>query len=207
MKNYIKHLLRYNLDEVVEKSFLNCHARGVHSIMIDDTPEKRIRIFYATEEHELYKNFLNDEKMSVAYHPHHCDITIEVISGLIKNSAIIPYDKGEISLTGFKYHSKITDGECYFEKIDDNFRFTINKEKNGTFVPKESLFLPARELHTIAIAKGKSAAWYVYEGQEDLMYIPYCYTNTDPNEGDMSDMYIKPTKQEVIDILKDLLLI
>lgn len=207
MEHYIEHLVRYNLDEIVEKSFLNCHAKGVHSIMIDDTPEKRIRIFYASAQHELYKNFLNDNKMSVAYHPHHCDITIEVIQGTIKNQSIIDHPHGDISLTCYKYHSKITEGDCYFEEVGDNFKFKINTEKNIELHRGYGIFLSAQELHTIAIAKGKRAAWFVYEGEEDPMYIPYCYSNTNPNDEDMTDMYIKPTKEEVINILKELSLI
>ena len=49
MKQYIRHIITSNLDEVVEKSFLNCHLERVHSIMISDAPEKMISAVNALE--------------------------------------------------------------------------------------------------------------------------------------------------------------
>lgn len=46
-KNIVQHFLTHHLDLMLAKSLRDCHARGVDSILFDDTPQARIRLFIA----------------------------------------------------------------------------------------------------------------------------------------------------------------
>lgn len=79
MKELIKHLVNNHLDTIVEKSFLNCHVMGLHSIMLLESPEKTIRLFVSDGNSKLRKNTEENilkGKQTLAFHPHHCNITL-----------------------------------------------------------------------------------------------------------------------------------
>lgn len=45
MLSIIKHFVQNNYETVINKSFLNCHVHGLHSIMLHDVDGQRIRLF------------------------------------------------------------------------------------------------------------------------------------------------------------------
>jgi hypothetical protein len=197
MRNLINHFFKNNSEEILKKSLKNCHVKGVHSIMLSEAPGKTIRLYIATEDHNLYKR----SGLQVAFHPHHCNITIDVISGSIDNWMIVLDDRGDILLDKYLYRSKILEGGMSFELIETDLFFetalidTINKG--------ESAFMKADQLHTINIKRGERAAWFVYEGLEDVNYQPYCYSDIDPKTIDTTDFY-KPFEnlEEINHLLK-----
>src|SRR6478752_10393471 len=97
MKHLISHLIKNYLEEIVNKSLLHCHCKGLHSIMLLESPGKTIRLFISTPQSEMYKNLpetfnyekatgeslFHSKKMSIAFHPHHCNVTLHVINGCI----------------------------------------------------------------------------------------------------------------------------
>lgn len=203
MKHLISHLLKNNLEEIVSKSLLHCHCKGLHSIMLLESPGKTIRLFISTPESEMYKNLpekFRQEKMSIAFHPHHCNVTLHVIEGYIVNW--VPYisKAGHISnhVSKFKYHSKITEGETAFELMEDNY---IHSASCRTIAEGDKVSMSANLPHTVGVPKGKLAAWFVYEGKEDPNYEPYCWSNHDVRNQDFSELYQKPIKKQVLDLL------
>lgn len=201
MKELVEHLVRNHWDEIVAKSILNCHCKGVHSIMLLEHPEKTIRLFVADADHQLGANVpesYSDNNMTVAFHPHHCNLTLHCIKGsfynwVVEESEVGPYYKK------FQYHSQIKEcgirferlGSCALKKISDKW-----VEEGG------SVFMPAKTIHTVACIPGKISAWLVYEGKEDKDYVPYCYSNYDVNNGDFSELYKTPTSADVEQILR-----
>lgn len=146
MKELVEHLWRSNKEEITEKSILNCHCAGVHSIMLIEKPEQTIRLYVADWPNDLWKNYNSHTPMSVAFHAHHCDITIHVIKGQLRNK-IMEEDEYGIPLKRFLYHSKIKESEIKFEEVGSVRLAT------ATFYdlnPGQSIFMPADTIHTVA---------------------------------------------------------
>jgi hypothetical protein len=197
MKALIKHLIANNLKEIVEKSLLNCHVMGLHSIMLLDCPEKRIRLYVADVDHELYGN--NDlTSMTLGFHSHHCNLTLECVKGKFMNLVIEPTVKTDSDLiNSYFYESAITNGNMNFTLVGvRNFETVSNK----IYHPGESVMMAAREIHTVTCPKGVVCAWLVYEGLEDENYVPLTYSNSDMNVKN-EKLYQKPTLHQVLQLL------
>lgn len=202
MNNLVKHLFDNNFDEILQRSLLNCHVKGLHSIMLSEHKGATIRLYVADTNHELYVNNEFDiltHDLSIAFHPHHCNLTLECVKGQFLNWEVKESDKG-IKLNKFLYHSAIIEGKTHFELIDENSHIETLKNR---FVNKgECVMMKAEELHTVAVEKGKVAAWLVYEGKEDEKYSSYCWSNADLTNQDFSGLYGKPTKEDIFSLLK-----
>lgn len=197
--NVIKHFLATNLDLILKKSLINCHVVGVDSVLFDDTPRSRIRLFVANENHELWKNYFPPtEELSVAFHSHHCDLVLSPVIGEFIN-IVIEQTKPNKSpkarwLTGYKHQSKINTGECKFVCGGyDRFFKLKNIEQSyaydGDDIVNVDVTLAANELHTIYVSKGQFAAWFVFEEAEDPDYDSTCYSNVDLTKFDDSQLY------------------
>lgn len=201
MKNLIKHILMNNMDEVIAKSFLNCHVKGLHSLMLLDAPGKMIRMYVTTHNHVLYTNthlsFL--EKMgSLAYHPHHCDLTIDVIKGSLTNHIIHPSTCGHEGYE-YAYRSGIKNsaGKFVYKGVQ---RFMFGESTK--LIEGNSLFMYADCIHTIEVPRGEVCAWMVYEGAEDPKYKNLAYsTKNDLHTNSFKGLYQKPTQNQVMELL------
>jgi hypothetical protein len=199
LKHLVNHLVAEHFPEIVGQSYLNCHAQGLHSIMFLDTPEHRVRLFVTTPDHTLYKNTGNPkQKLSLAAHPHHCNLTIEVIKGIFHNITYEPKEGGE--LKPFYYISGIHNAQGGFVARHDRPGATF---VGSTHVqPGESLVLPAHALHSVLVPKGQVAAWFVYEGREDNNYLSYSYANHDLEQFSFDGLYQRPTAAQVMELLQ-----
>lgn len=208
----IKAFLRHHLDALDNGTsgatgFSNCHVRGLHSIMLHNEPENRIRLFFTTRDHELWKNGMWSEEMSLAYHPHHCDVRLVGVLGSVFNHKLKLLDMtadlraNMQELTVCKYHSAISGGRG--QLIDTGQKISkyslssslINQHEHG-------LFLPAKELHSIYVGRYERVAWLVFEGKEDPDYHPVCYTNNPNFDTKVNDdMYVPLSKELMYETL------
>lgn len=198
----IEHLWRENRDEILIKSILHCHQKHVHSIMLLEAPERTIRLYIAMEGHELYKNYPHnwDNGMSIAFHPHHCNLTIHVLKGYLRNITGKPVteDQRGYRVSEYRYTSQITSTGAKFEKLCD---CKIQPLQEIALRAGDMLHLEAKEIHTVACDRNTVTAWLVYEGKEDRNYKPLCYTNVDPNT-QIDGLYQKPTEQDIKELLE-----
>lgn len=203
MKELMRHLYFSNLDEIIEKSYINCHCYGLHSVMLLESPGKTIRMFVAEEEHMMWKNLditNHENELSIAVHPHHCDITLLNVKGMVKNIAVKSFysdpNHPNFYMTRYQYNSQIKDGECRF--VSDG-RASFNHVEVTEISPRNpSISMKANELHTIFVPKGQFAAWLVFEGKEDPNYKSVCFSNSDPNKSMLDGhMYQKATKNDI----------
>jgi hypothetical protein len=195
MKALIKHLLCNNINEILSKSFMNCHVIGLHSIMLLESAGKTIRLYITTPDHELWKNEFVDLNtmhpipMPLGFHPHHCNLTLHGAYGNFSNwiiregnkpSYLKSYECSQIQLRKYSYKSKISAGEIAFDFkgfSDMWWANDIRKISKG-----DTVTLLAKNIHTVTVNRGVVAAWFVYEGLEDETYESACYSNANEAE-------------------------
>lgn len=197
MRALIQHLLDNNLDAIVARSLNNCHAKGVSSIVLIDAPGERVRLFVAHENHDLARNspaLYREAGMSIGFHPHHCNITLQQVAGTIWNWIVAPIDYTEIGTTKYSYESSITGTETQFIKQGYANLGTRSLYSLGN---GESCQMDANELHTITCEAGEVAAWFVFEGKEDPEYEPVCYSTSYLEGFDPYGLYTPMTAVDV----------
>lgn len=199
MKTLIKHFIENNPKEVLEKSLFDCHVKGLHSIMLLDSPGKTIRLYLTDKDHEL-NPFMN-RVINVGYHPHHCDLTFKIVTGQLVN--IIAEESNDLDfdfeIDKYLYKSKISKGKMRFDHIGKVDMKIINKKY---LIKGDELFMRADEIHTVSVEKNKVCAWLVFEGKKDPKYIPYCYSTTNLNYQSGENLYTKPEYiNQIIELL------
>ncbi len=201
MKELVAHFIKDNFKEIVDNSLLNCHARGLHSIMFSNVPGKVIRLFICVPDNDMYLNLpaLNVNNMSVGFHAHHCDLTLHCIEGRFLNWEVEQSGcKENFMIDSWLHKSKIKTGEMHFERKgvghlrNKDFRW-VNKN--------ETVFMRADELHTVACYSDELTAWFVYEGKESPTPNNLMYSRADLNKIDSSQLYQKPTMKQVAKLL------
>jgi hypothetical protein len=196
----INHLLRHHAERaargVAYNAISHCHVKGLHSVMLHDEPENRIRMFYASYDHELHHNLHLGTEQSLAIHAHHCDVRFIGIHGSVTNRVFKVLAAPEGSLHEMEYVSAITSG-------GPGSLTPTGVKGVGIWVRNENIntnpALRAEELHTIWVPKGETASWLVIEGQEDPDYDPRCWTqNPKPS---LEGLYQPMTQVTVANIL------
>lgn len=204
MKTLIKHLLANNSEEIIAKSIWNCHTIGLHSIMLLDSPSKTIRLYITGENHLLYRNFpenFDKEFLSLSFHAHHCNLTIECVYGRLLNWKVKQtMDPFGFNIDKYKYKSAIKTGELAFDKVLSCD--TLESVEYKFISEGESIEMPASAIHTVAVDKGRVSAWLVYEGLEDSKYESVCYTNGNPNQVKLEGLYQKMPLSAIEHLLK-----
>lgn len=177
---------------------LNCHAKGLHSIVLEQYEDGRpkTRMFCTDENHDLWKNNPNEDNLSIAIHPHRCDITIHHLYGPLININLFKdnfFSLDHRSYNQYRYKSCILTGEMEFTYLDTaKLRWGIPKALES----QSRLFLPASRLRTVNVAKGFRAAWIIEEGPLDPQYDALVYTSIKPKK-DLA-LY-QPMSKEKID--------
>lgn len=172
---------------IIEKSLINCHIKGLHSIILSENPIRRI--FFTTPDHELRNS------NSIAIHPHHCDIALVPMWGKVYN---IRWNIHFTKLNTpdmrkeYLYQSKILSGEGKFIETGRKGDMRIASKLLLDEVPEH---LHSSVLHTIYTEQDR-AAWLVLEGQEDKSYLPVCYSREQPV---ISTELYQPMTREFLD--------
>lgn len=187
-----------DLEAVAAKSLINCHCTGLDSIMLDDKPWGRVRMFLTQEHHEMWKNLPPFyDGMSIALHPHHCDLTLERVLGRVYNVVRAAFNGGGIrcELSGYKYCSQILTGKGGFvsQQMQRNMRL-VTSHIDGV------VRMRASDIHTVYVPKLMQSAWIVTEGAEDQNYKPYCWSVEDLEIAEFANLY-KPMSVDYLQTL------
>lgn len=162
-----------DIEKIASQSLINCHAYGLDSIVLDDTPGAMVRVFLARRLHDMWKNELPlGREMSVGFHAHHCDVKLMPIYGRVWNCLATPAP-GLTPLYAFDYHSKIREGKGGFVRAaqkDRTFKIEMTEIQG-------SLSLKAWDIHSIYVPQSHQAAWVVFESKENPWYEPITYSN------------------------------
>lgn len=196
MKHLIKHLVHEHLPEIAAKSLLNCHVQGLHSIMLIDTPERRVRLFITDETHQLHLNTCNNLG-SLAAHAHHCNITLHMVQGAMVNLEYILHPRGD--LQAYYYTSGILNEQGSFDQAEV---CPALFEDARMLEAGMSLHLPAHLIHSVQVNEGMVAAWFVYEGAKDPAYQSYSYSNNNLEQSSFAHLYKPMSEERVVSLLK-----
>lgn len=164
------------------KNYLNCHVIGLHSFPISYVNGLYKRVFYADTNHELWKDF------AIAIHPHHVDIKITILDGVLTNKTYKKLDKADkgIIINEYKWNSHILNGNGGFEFIDTAI---LRHGSNLKYSKGESFILKACELHTVFVEKGKACCWIVEESKPTCEYFPLTYSMNDLTKWNTEGLY------------------
>ena len=172
------------------KNLLNCHSIGLHSFPISLSEDGLYRrIFYAAPNHNLWK------PVEIAIHPHHVDIKITVLDGVLYNPIYHENPLGK-SFGMFKWNSHILNGNGGFEKVGKK---KLSKLSNNSYSKGESILMKACELHTVQIEKNQKCVWLIEEYKPSCEYFPINYSYDDLEKWTPDGLYI-----EVSDSVKDM---
>lgn len=211
MKEYIQLLWKNHRKSIVSNSITNCHVRGLHSIMLLDVPEKRIRLYYLEPGSEISNldpiDIVNGDKpLNLAFHPHHCELGLKMVKGKLINWTIQETDRvGGSYFNKYEYRSQITHGEIEFKLIQKYVKVTTLDFNYMSSDSNSYIFMDANKIHTVFTQDQKEpVAWLVFEGKEDPNYQSVCYSNKplDNNEKDPV-LYLPMFENEVLRILMD----
>lgn len=179
---------------ILEKSLVNCHVLGVDSLVLTNNR----RFYAARKNHQLY------ETDAVAIHPHHRDLTLEVVYGKLVN-VIYDYSARGLQFNEYLYTSKITGNGGSFSKIGEKRLSTVWIE---VLDPKEQVdptsFMSAYLLHTVRCIKNKPAGWLVHEGAEDPNYKSIAYSEKDLTGWTPDGLYLPMSEGYLSDLLKEM---
>lgn len=191
-----------DIDEIVKRSYKNCHAIGVNSIVFSQKDDGRlIRMFYTEPNHVLWKNDnVLFKDLSIAFHSHHCDIGITVVHGCMTNvTAEAEKEIDTSNITGWKFESQIKTGKGSFNRTG---YFTLMDVKRQKLTNGSVVLMKADQLHTVYVEPGQVAAWTIHEGDGDPNYDSTCYSNSDLTQFNFEDHYKPISKEEVIQAMK-----
>lgn len=162
---------------------MNCHSVGLHSFPVSFENNLYRRIFYAAKNHNLWKV----DPLEVAIHPHHVDIRITVLDGILHNCLYKKDDNGS-AFFSFVWDSVILNGKGGFKAIGEEKLSLVSQtpHKKG-----QQIIMKACELHTVFISKGKKAVWLVEEYIPTCDYFPINYSNWDLTKWNPEGLYME----------------
>jgi len=164
------------------KNLLNCHAVGVHSfpIRLDDNGYYK-RVFYADKNHTLYN------PVEIAIHPHHVDIKITVLDGVLFNPIYDINDTGDI-FKKFIWRSHILNGNGGFEYLGEE---KLIQSSNKCYGVGEQVTMKACELHTVQVQKDSICVWMIEESKPTCDYFPVNYSKSNLGVWNSKGLYIE----------------
>lgn len=175
--------------------YRNCHAVGVHSVVIGRDGKRLRRVFLTDKDHVLWQNDYDSGPYSVGFHGHHCDLTIESLHGRAFNEVLVP--GGLLKLAAWRYESALMDSSRPgFVRLSENRSYGI-----VTDLITSLIYMPAWMHHTIFVPYESVAAWVVTEGEEDPSYQPITYSDADLSAWSADGMYQPLAERECLDLL------
>jgi len=204
MKELLRHLFQTDPSGLQERTLLDCHVQGVHSVVLYDTPGARLRLFYATKNHGLYFHFPDFKDLPVGFHAHHCDVSLYVLNGILSNFTVsfeLPATGPCFNFNRYKYTSSITNQKGSMEYVS----------KALTTIPKQqqlnsgmTVYMNAKTIHTVRV-ESNFCIWAVMEGAEDSNYDNFLLTTRTLDENSTKGLYNKPTMEQFNEMILEML--
>lgn len=164
------------------KNLLNCHSVGLHSFPISFDHGLYRRVFYADTNHNLYK------PCEIAIHPHHVDIKITVLDGVLTNPIYkVSKDKGDV-YNKFHWDSHILNGNGGFKFIETE---RLELDSIRSYFNGQSVIMKACELHTVYVERGRKCVWLIEESKPTCDYTAINYSIHDLTKWTPTGLYVE----------------
>jgi len=201
MKELIRHLLRCNTEQIVARSLAHCHTPNLHSIMLLECPGKTIRMFVAEPGNKLWGNFPRHVKQdqSIGFHAHHCELTFVPVTDCVYNWRVKKAGpEAGLRTNEYLYRSKIEQGEIGFKLLGCA---GIETESMAEMEVGKSYYMPAEQMHTIAVHRGTWSAWMVFEGRENPQHDKHTFTTQDLSGSSFEGLYQPMSQTRILELL------
>ena len=202
MKELVKHIVKENIKNVAENSYLNYGVKGLHMINLIDTPTKGIKL-YITESNNNLQNSLPincGNGITYPFTQYGRNIAIECIKGFV-SVWTVEEAMNDIVMLANEY--------TYTEDGDSSVvsREHIGIKTKQVFIvnPGQVISLTGDEYFNIGTRFGTVSAWFVYEGRSVETNGNY-FTNNSV-ENNIPDMYTNPDAKQLIMLLNSVGLI
>lgn len=179
--------------DILLMSRKHCHAKNVHSIVLNRGPDgELLRAFITDKQHELYKNSIGDD-LAVGIHNHKYDLKLKLLFGEVRNdiyTAISQYRAIYYLRTGFELNhfefKNDMSGKIEYKKVGVA---KVSKEQDGVYLSEYCWYcLPNDIFHNIWVPRNSYSGWLVQESRQ-IRDITHLYTNSE--DIDTSDLYEK----------------
>lgn len=158
--------------ETLLMSKMNCHAMGVHSIVLDKTGGRLTRLFCATAVHGLWWNAMSTN-FEVGVHDHVYHLELSHVSGNVIHMKYVESSLEGARLKKYIFTSKGCNETPHIEPAGSRLLFLSSLQPL-----RRCEHLGCNELHTIYCDIGKCASWVVEEGDK-VKDKTTLYTNTE----------------------------
>ena len=174
-----KHLTRFLINtnqELIRKTAIkHCHAYGLHSFIINESP--KIRLFIAESGCELNKNNMplgvfNPGAPIIPIHPHKYDDLFITMSGVLNHH--IYCENGKEPQTRYNVYSRHTLKAYTYRRLNDKHKIEGCGQHTLSYLGyKNDLLLGAKTLHTVT-TEGETS-WLIIETFKDDKFEQIAY--------------------------------
>lgn len=185
--------------------------------MLIESPEQTVRLFFSDTNCDLQRNTIENivdgKTQKLAFHSHHCNLTLHVVKGEITNYLVKEIEDFHILSEPGSTHCFPASKYTFFSAIknpqESETMFAYDGDACLRLIDKrllkegDTIFLNASDKHTVSTYPVGVSAWLVYEGTEDPNYTPICYSiMTEEWSRKKQDLYFRPTKEQVLQVLE-----
>jgi hypothetical protein len=201
MKQLLIHLIKENLADIANRSYLNYGVRGLHMVNILDTPTQGIKLFMTDTNNDTQSSnpigYTNGIKLPFKHVGR--NICVECLQGYVGVWSV-EEEINNIALLCNKFTKK--DDEY---KLDSS-HIGLRTKQMTHLQPGQFLNIPATEIVNFSSRFGNQSVWLVYEGRgvENLPDVYYTNldnynntqeANTNPN------LYMRTSSRDVVNML------
>ncbi len=201
MKQLLLHLIKENLAEIANRSYLNYGVRGLHMIHILDAPNQGIKMFVTDSNNDLQSSnpigYTDGIKIPFQYiGKNSC---IECLQGYV-GIWNIEEENNNIALLVNKFSRKNSEYKLESSHVGIRTKQMIHLQ------PNQFYNIPGNEIVNFSSRFGTKSVWLVYEGREIENLPDSYYTNIDnynnKQEFNKNDnLYIKTSSRDVVNML------
>lgn len=144
-------------DRIATNCFFNMHLPGLHSITLIDDPQRRVRMYIATE---------SIKADQLAYHAHSYSLNMHVLHGPVRNeTACFVLDRSPPLGTSYvRYHAyeyRKENGKAFFYGCIDKPTYRAVDRQTKILSGGMEMYLHADDYHTVEC--GPDCAWLITE--------------------------------------------
>lgn len=198
MQNFVVHMIKERINDIVDNSYLNVGVKGLHCLDIISGNDFGIKLYITDTNHDLAHNYPNNYHTGITL-PFACynrNIRIEQYKGSSNIWKIKKNDK-VCNLLLDEYFTHNDNGVIEYQLVSDNNSFQTDSVAQLSV--NQCLNVRGDELFTVACTFGTCNAWFVYEGKPVSIPNYNIYTNSKKNLSGF--LYQRPDKNQVLQLL------